>query len=51
MVQHSSTHLVKNNSLIEIGLGDLYSEKALANEVTTEKADLVADGKVKLAKV
>ncbi len=40
MVQRSSTHIVKSDSLMEIGLGDLYSERALANGVTTEKADL-----------
>ena len=40
MVQRSSTHIVKSESLMEIGLGDLYSERALANGVTTEKADL-----------
>ncbi|MDN5586511.1 MAG: NAD(P)/FAD-dependent oxidoreductase [Brevibacterium sp.] len=40
MVQRSSTHIVKSDSLMDIGLGDLYSEKALANGVTTEKADL-----------
>jgi putative flavoprotein involved in K+ transport len=41
MVQRSSTHIVKSDSLMEIGLGDLYSERALANGVTTEKADLI----------
>jgi putative flavoprotein involved in K+ transport len=41
MVQRSSTHIVKSDSLMEIGLGALYSEQALANGVTTEKADLV----------
>ena len=41
MVQRSSTHIVKSDSLMEIGLGDLYSERALAAGVTTEKADLV----------
>jgi putative flavoprotein involved in K+ transport len=40
MVQRTSTHIVKSNSLMEIGLGDLYSERALAAGVTTEKADL-----------
>ncbi len=29
MVQRSSTHIVKSDSLMEIGLGDLYSERAL----------------------
>jgi putative flavoprotein involved in K+ transport len=41
MVQRSSTHIVKSASLMEIGLGDLYSERALAAGMTTEKADLV----------
>jgi putative flavoprotein involved in K+ transport len=40
MVQRSSTHIVKSDSLMELGLGDLYSEKALAAGMTTEKADL-----------
>lgn len=41
MVQRSSTHVVKSDSLMEHGLGDLYSERALAAGMTTEKADLV----------
>ncbi|ADX47349.1 Flavin-containing monooxygenase-like protein [Paracidovorax avenae ATCC 19860] len=41
MVQRSSTHIVRSESLMEIGLGDLYSERALANGVTTKKADLI----------
>ncbi|MGZ0145923.1 flavin-containing monooxygenase [Kribbella sp. WER1] len=41
MVQRSSTHIVKSASLMEYGLGDLYSERALAAGVTTEKADLI----------
>ena len=41
MVQRSSTHIVKSDSLMDIGLGDLYSERALRNGVTTEKADLI----------
>ncbi|MBO0681461.1 NAD(P)/FAD-dependent oxidoreductase [Mycolicibacterium sp. S2-37] len=40
MVQRSSTHIVKSDSLMELGLGDLYSERALAAGMTTEKADL-----------
>jgi putative flavoprotein involved in K+ transport len=40
MVQRSSTHIVKSDSLMDIGLGDLYSERALAAGMTTEKADL-----------
>lgn len=41
MVQRSSTHIVKSASLMEIGLGDLYSERALDAGITTEKADLI----------
>jgi len=41
MVQRSSTHIVKSDSLMEVGLGPLYSEEAVANGVTTQKADLI----------
>ncbi|NNG39468.1 NAD(P)/FAD-dependent oxidoreductase [Flexivirga sp. ID2601S] len=41
MVQRSSTHIVKSATLMDIGLGDLYSERAVANGVTTEKADMI----------
>ena len=41
MVQRSSTHIVRSDSLMEIGLGALYSEEAVASGVTTEKADLI----------
>lgn len=41
MVQRSSTHIVKSDSLMEIGLGALYSEQAVAAGVTTEKADMI----------
>ncbi|NEK58691.1 NAD(P)/FAD-dependent oxidoreductase [Geodermatophilus sabuli] len=41
MVQRTSTHIVRSDSLMEIGLGALYSEEAVAAGVTTEKADLV----------
>ncbi len=41
MVQRSSTHIVKSASLMDIGLGDLYSERAVASGVTTEKADMI----------
>ncbi|WP_318307061.1 flavin-containing monooxygenase [Amycolatopsis solani] len=40
MVQRSSTHIVKSDSLMDLGLGDLYSERALAAGMTTQKADL-----------
>jgi len=41
MVQRSSTHIVKSGTLMDIGLGALYSEEAVAAGVTTEKADLI----------
>jgi putative flavoprotein involved in K+ transport len=40
MIQRSSTHIVKSDSLMDLGLGDLYSERALAAGMTTQKADL-----------
>jgi putative flavoprotein involved in K+ transport len=40
MVQRSSTHIVKSQSLMDLGLGALYSEEAVASGMTTEKADL-----------
>ncbi|MBR9892444.1 NAD(P)/FAD-dependent oxidoreductase [bacterium] len=41
MVQRSSTHIVRSDTLMEIGLGALYSEEAVASGMTTEKADMV----------
>ncbi|CAD6550760.1 hypothetical protein LMG27952_05064 [Paraburkholderia hiiakae] len=41
MVQRSSTHIVKSDTLMDLGLGSLYSEQALANGVTTNKADMI----------
>jgi putative flavoprotein involved in K+ transport len=41
MVQRSSTHIVRSDTLMDIGLGDLYSEQAVAAGVTTEKADMI----------
>jgi putative flavoprotein involved in K+ transport len=40
MVQRSSTHIVKSDSLMEIALAGLYSEQAVASGMTTQKADL-----------
>ncbi|MBY4574856.1 FAD-dependent oxidoreductase [Gordonia paraffinivorans] len=40
MVQRSSTHIVKSDSLREIALGGLYSEEAVQAGMTTKKADL-----------
>ena len=41
MVQRSSTHIVKSETLMDIGMGALYSEQAVANGMTTRKADLI----------
>lgn len=41
MVQRSSTHIVRSETLMEYGLGDLYSERATAAGMTTRKADLI----------
>ncbi|HWK64386.1 MAG TPA: NAD(P)/FAD-dependent oxidoreductase [Rhizobiaceae bacterium] len=41
MVQRSSTHIVRSDTLMEIGMGALYSEQAVENGITTAKADLI----------
>jgi putative flavoprotein involved in K+ transport len=41
MVQRSSTHIVRSSTLMDIGLGALYSEQAVASGITTEKADMI----------
>jgi len=41
MIQRSSTHIVKSDTLMEVGLGDLYSERAVESGMTTAKADLI----------
>jgi putative flavoprotein involved in K+ transport len=41
MIQRSSTHIVRSDSLMEIGLGALYSEQAVASGITHQKADLI----------
>jgi putative flavoprotein involved in K+ transport len=41
MVQRSSTHIVKSETLMELALGALYSEEAVANGITTDMADLI----------
>ncbi|NUB45804.1 NAD(P)/FAD-dependent oxidoreductase [Fertoebacter nigrum] len=41
MVQRSTTHIVRSDSLMEIGLGGLYSEQAVRGGMTTDKADLI----------
>ncbi|MFL5860948.1 MAG: flavin-containing monooxygenase [Solirubrobacteraceae bacterium] len=40
MVQRSSTHVVKSDTLMDVALGALYSEEAVAGGMTTEKADM-----------
>jgi putative flavoprotein involved in K+ transport len=41
MVQRSSTHISRSDTLMELGLGPLYSEQAVRAGITTEKADLL----------
>ena len=41
MVQRSSSIIIKSETLLEYGFGELYSEQALKNGITTDKADLL----------
>jgi putative flavoprotein involved in K+ transport len=41
MVQRSSTHVVRSDTLMDLGIGDLYSERAVAAGMTTFKADTI----------
>jgi len=41
MIQRASTTVVKSETLMELGIGRLYSEEALAKGITTERADLI----------
>ena len=41
MVQRSTTHIVRSDTLMDIGIGALYSEQAVADGMTTQKADLI----------
>src|SRR5262249_2991542 len=41
MVQRSSTHVSRSDTLMELGLGSLYSEAAIKAGITTDKADLI----------
>jgi putative flavoprotein involved in K+ transport len=41
MVQRSSSHIVRSDTLMDIGLGDLYSQQAVDAGVSTEKADAI----------
>jgi putative flavoprotein involved in K+ transport len=41
MLQRTSTHIAKSDTLMELALGGLYSESALQAGITTDKADLI----------
>jgi len=41
MIQRSSTHVVRSESLMELALGALYSESAVQSGITTDMADLL----------
>ena len=41
MIQRSSTNVVRSDTLMDLALGDLYSERAVRGGVTTPKADLI----------
>ena len=41
MVQRSSTHIVRSDSLMDVVFGGLYSESAVENGLTTDKADML----------
>jgi putative flavoprotein involved in K+ transport len=41
MIQRSSTHVAKSDSLMELALGGLYSETAVKSGITTDVADLI----------
>jgi putative flavoprotein involved in K+ transport len=41
MVQRSSTHIAKSDSLMDLALGGLYSENALKKGITTHTADMI----------
>ncbi len=41
MIQRSSTHIAKSDTLMELALGGLYSEEAIANGIDHHTADLI----------
>jgi putative flavoprotein involved in K+ transport len=41
MVQRSSTHVVRSDTLMELGLGALYSEQAVRSGIDHHRADLI----------
>ncbi|QUD89617.1 flavin-containing monooxygenase [Phenylobacterium montanum] len=42
MIQRSSTHVVRSQTVLDLLLSGLYSETALASGITTERADLLS---------
>ena len=41
MIQRSSTHIARSDTLMRLALGDLYSEQAVANGIDTHTADMI----------
>ncbi len=41
MVQRSSTHVARSETLMDLAMGPLYSEQAVRDGITTDKADLI----------
>jgi putative flavoprotein involved in K+ transport len=41
MLQRSSTHIARSDTLMELALGGLYSEEAVKSGVTTDTADMI----------
>jgi len=41
MLQRSTTHIARSDTLMDLALGDLYSEKAVANGIDHHTADLI----------
>jgi putative flavoprotein involved in K+ transport len=41
MIQRTSTHIARSDTLMELGLGSLYSEAAVQAGITTDIADLI----------
>ncbi len=41
MIQRSSTHIARSDTLMDLALGGLYSEAAVQSGITTDKADLL----------
>ncbi len=42
MVQRSSTMIVRSETLMDVGMGALYSERAVQGGITTDKADMIS---------